>query len=173
MTAAGRGGYAVAHRPDSPNTDTPCSTATPTRERAIAAQLWVETGRVFTNGLGEAIKPNTDYHAWKALLKRAGVRDARLHDARHAAATVLLVLGVPERTVMGIMGWSSTNMAARYQHVSDPIRRSVAKLVAGLLGPLTSVSSAEVGRRLGIMACDCGFVWLYRSARQAVMVRVM
>jgi integrase len=95
--------------------------------------LWVETGRVFTNELGEAIKPNTDYHAWKALLKRAGVRDARLHDARHTAATVLLVLGVPERTVMGIMGWSSTNMAARYQHVSDPIRRSVAKLVDGLI----------------------------------------
>ncbi len=103
------------------------------RERAIAGSLWVETDRVFTNELGEAIKPNSDYHAWKALLKRAGVRDARLHDARHTAATVLLVLGVPERTVMGIMGWSSTGMAARYQHVSDPIRRSVAKLVDGLI----------------------------------------
>ncbi|HEY5979326.1 MAG TPA: site-specific integrase, partial [Microlunatus sp.] len=103
------------------------------RERSIAGSLWVETDRVFTNELGEAIKPNSDYHAWKALLKRAGVRDARLHDARHTAATVLLVLGVPERTVMGIMGWSSTGMAARYQHVSDPIRRSVAKLVDGLI----------------------------------------
>ena len=51
----------------------------------------------------------------------------------HTAATVLLVLGVPERTVMGIMGWSSTGMAACYQHVSDPIRRSVAKLVDGLI----------------------------------------
>ncbi|GAA3689330.1 site-specific integrase [Microlunatus aurantiacus] len=103
------------------------------RERAIAGSLWVETDRVFTNELGEAIKPNSDYHAWKALLQRAGVRDARLHDARHTAATVLLVLGVPERTVMGIMGWSSTGMAARYQHVSDPIRHSVAKLVDGLI----------------------------------------
>ncbi len=102
-------------------------------ERAVAGSLWVETDRVFTNELGEAIKPNTDYHAWKALLKRSGVRDARLHDARHTAATVLLVLGVPERTVMGIMGWSRTGVAARYQHVSDPIRRSVAKLVDGLI----------------------------------------
>ena len=34
---------------------------------------------------------------------------------------------------MGIMGWSSTGMAARYQHVSDPIRRSVAKLVDGVI----------------------------------------
>jgi integrase len=101
-------------------------------ERAVAGSLWIETG-VFTNELGQAIKPDTDYHAWKAPLKRAGVRDGRLHDARHTAATVLLLLGVPERTVMGIMGWSSTNMAARYQHVSDPIRRSVAKLVDGLI----------------------------------------
>jgi len=46
---------------------------------------------------------------------------------------VLLVLGVPERTVMGIMGWSSTSMAARYQHVTDPIRRDVARRLGGLL----------------------------------------
>jgi integrase len=45
----------------------------------------------------------------------------------------LPVLGVPERTVMGIMGWSSTAMAARYQHVTDPIRRIVADQVGGLL----------------------------------------
>ena len=34
---------------------------------------------------------------------------------------------------MGIMGWSSTTMAARYQHVTDPIRRTVAAQVGGLL----------------------------------------
>ena len=56
-----------------------------------------------------------------------------MHDARHTAATVLLVLGVPERTVMSVMGWSSTAMAARYQHVTDPIRRDVADRSGGLL----------------------------------------
>jgi integrase len=61
------------------------------------------------------------------------VRDARLHDARHTAATVLLILGIPERTVMGIMGWSSTSMAVRYQHLTDPIRRDVAARVGGLI----------------------------------------
>jgi integrase len=67
------------------------------------------------------------------MLKVAGVRDGRPHDARHTAATVLLVPGVPERTVMGIMGWSSTAMAARYQHVTNPIRHVVAAQVGGLL----------------------------------------
>lgn len=49
------------------------------------------------------------------------------------SATVLLLLGVPERTVMAIMGWSSTSMAARYQHVTDAIRRQVANRVDGLI----------------------------------------
>jgi integrase len=61
------------------------------------------------------------------------VPDRRLHDARHTAATVLLLLGVPERTVMGVMGWSNTAMAARYQHITAAIRRDVAERVGGLL----------------------------------------
>lgn len=103
------------------------------RWREAARQLWQNGDWVFTSAVGAPMNPSSDYHRWKALLKEAGVRDGRLHDARHTAATVLLVLGVPERTVMGIMGWSSTAMAARYQHVTDPIRRQVADQIGGLL----------------------------------------
>ena len=31
------------------------------------------------------------------------------------------------------MGWSSTSMASRYQHITDPIRRDVAARVGGRL----------------------------------------
>jgi integrase len=103
------------------------------RERTVACQLWSEGGWVFTTPTGHPINPNTDYHHWKQLLRDAGVEDRRLHDARHTAATVLLILGVPERAVMGIMGWSSTAMAARYQHVTDPIRADIARRVDGLI----------------------------------------
>jgi hypothetical protein len=34
---------------------------------------------------------------------------------------------------MSVMGWSSTAMAARYQHVTDPIRRDVAERIGDLL----------------------------------------
>lgn len=34
---------------------------------------------------------------------------------------------------MSIMGWSSSAMAARYQHMTDSIRHDVAKRVDGLL----------------------------------------
>ena len=34
---------------------------------------------------------------------------------------------------MGIMGWSSTSMAARYQHVTDQIRGGVAAKVGAVI----------------------------------------
>jgi len=102
-------------------------------ERANARQLWEDCGWVFASETGRPLNPNTDYHRWKALLSAAGVREARLHDARHTAATVLLLLGVPERAVMGIMGWSTTAMAARYQHITEAVRRDIASRVGGLL----------------------------------------
>ncbi|MFB7527210.1 hypothetical protein ACFC0C_02935 [Streptomyces sp. NPDC056178] len=43
------------------------------------------------------------------------------------------VIGVPERVVMQIMGWSSTAMAARYQHVTAGILADVAQRVGGLI----------------------------------------
>ncbi|MEO3765404.1 tyrosine-type recombinase/integrase [Streptomyces sp. B8F3] len=114
-----------------------------TEERTVARQLWVEKGYVFTTPTGEPLNPNTDYHHWKELLAEAGVRDARLHDARHAAATVLLLLGVHERVVMAIMGWSSSAMPKRYQHVTDPLLREAAHKVGGLLW--TKPDSAAIG----------------------------
>ncbi|MGW3007497.1 tyrosine-type recombinase/integrase [Streptomyces sp. NPDC001219] len=103
------------------------------RERVRAAQDWHETGFVFTSPTGQPLMPSTDYDVWKQLLTDAKVRDGRLHDARHTAATVLLILGVPERVVMQIMGWSSTAMAARYQHVTGGILADVAQRVGGLI----------------------------------------
>jgi integrase len=55
------------------------------------------------------------------LLSIAGIRDGRVHDARHTAATDLLLLGVHERTVMSVLGWSTTAMASRYaRNHADP-----------------------------------------------------
>ena len=82
-------------------------------QRTWACQLWQGGGWVFASALGKPLSLNSDYRDWKALLRAAGVPDGRLHDARRTAATVLLVLGVPERTVMSVMGWSSTAIAAR------------------------------------------------------------
>ena len=39
------------------------------RERVAARQLWQDGGWVFATEVGRPINPNTDYHAWKRLLK--------------------------------------------------------------------------------------------------------
>jgi hypothetical protein len=66
---------------------------------------------------------------------------ARHHPPEHA--TVLLLLGIPERTVMGLMGWSSTAMAARYQHIIEAIRRDVATSVGQLLWMLADQAAGD------------------------------
>ncbi|GAB2915537.1 tyrosine-type recombinase/integrase [Streptomyces mayteni] len=102
-------------------------------ERQAAGEQWTDEGWLFATSTGRGTSPRTDYDDWKDLLRAAKVRDGRLHDARHTAATVLLILGVPERAVMSVMGWSSSSMAARYQHMVDSVRSSVAAKVDGLI----------------------------------------
>jgi integrase len=120
------------------------------QERRTAAQLWHEGGWVFASPVGRPVNPNTDYHEWKKLLKDAGIRDGRLHDARHTAATALLILGVQERAAMDVMGWATTGMAARYQHVTDPVRAEIAERVGGLIwrtaAPRGEPAGSDTGR---------------------------
>jgi hypothetical protein len=49
-------------------------------ERARAGESWREEDWVFTNRLGGPVHPTVDYDGWKALLRAARVRTARLHD---------------------------------------------------------------------------------------------
>lgn len=98
-------------------------------ERTAAAELWREEGWLFTDELGRPLNHRTDHKHWKNLLRAAGVRDARLHDARHTAATVLLELGVPDRAAMQVMGWSNSALVQRYQHVTDHVLDQVASSV--------------------------------------------
>lgn len=102
-------------------------------EREHAGTAWEEGGWMFAQRNGRPISPEQDLREWKQLLVDAGVRTARLHDARHTAATVLLLLGIPERAVMEFMGWSNTAMAKRYQHVTAVLRNDIARQLNGFL----------------------------------------
>jgi integrase len=97
--------------------------------RLEAGDRWQDADWVFTSELGEPLQNISDYRRWKALIRDAGVRDARLHDARHTAATTLLLLGVSERAVIDIMGWSTAKMTLVYQHITDAVRKDVADKV--------------------------------------------
>jgi len=117
-----------------------------------AGSEWQDNGLVFTQPNGKPVDPRADNRAWKALLRDAGVRDARLYDARHTAATLLLLQGVDDRVVMEIFGHSQLSMTARYQHVMPEARegrsRADGKGAVGLTGhrngtfPTTAAPSA-------------------------------
>lgn len=102
-------------------------------EREFAGTEWHEGGWVFTQPTGRPIDPRADHDEWKALLADANVRDARLHDARHTAATMLLVLKVPLPAIMEVMGWGDAAVAKRYVHVPAEIVAGIATQVGDFL----------------------------------------
>ncbi|GGJ74603.1 tyrosine-type recombinase/integrase [Glutamicibacter ardleyensis] len=81
---------------------------------------------VFCKPNGQPTDHRADWQAWKDFLAAANVPDGRVHDGRHTAATTLLLLGVEQRVVMDILGWSQSSMLTRYQHVLDEMRDDVA-----------------------------------------------
>ena len=98
---------------------------------------------MFAQPNGRPIDPKADHQAWKDLLGAAGVREARLHDARHTAATMLQMLNVGTRAVMDMMGWSSSSMAARYQHVTNDLRHDIADSLGVLVWGATENPRSE------------------------------
>ena len=58
------------------------------KERLAAGSEWEDHGLVFARVNGRPIDKKVDWQAWKAILTKAEVRDVRLHDGRHTAATL-------------------------------------------------------------------------------------
>ena len=102
-------------------------------EQEYAEGIWQDLGFVFSQADGRPIGAPSDWAAWKALLARAGVRDARLHDARHTAATLLLQQGVPARVAMQLLGHSQISMTMHYTHVVDELAHAAAQSMAKAL----------------------------------------
>jgi integrase len=117
-------------------------------ERMRAGSLWQDNDLIFCSPTGRPIDAAADRREWKAILAEAGVRDSRGHNARHFAATMLLLKGVDRRVVMDVMGWASERMLKRYQHVIDEMRQEAAKrLGSALFGDDNATDHATVAER--------------------------
>ena len=103
------------------------------KQRMRLGTAWPQTDLVFTTGLGTPIGHRNDVRAWHRLLAKAGVGEHRLHDARHTAATLLLMAGVSPRMAMDLMGWSTPAMAQRYQHPVDALRADASQRVSAIV----------------------------------------
>jgi integrase len=68
-------------------------------------------------------KPATSLkRAWQSVREKAKV-NCRLHDLRHSFCTKLAEAGVPESTMLDIMGHMSQAMLRRYSHIRAQARR--------------------------------------------------
>ena len=103
-------------------------------ERLAAGPAWTDVGMVFATPLGKPVDPRNDYREWRQLLRDACVPPARLHDARHTAATLLLTQGVPARVVMEILGHSQISLTlGTYTHVVPELARDAANRMGDAL----------------------------------------
>lgn len=102
-------------------------------ERQAAGDQWEDWGLVFARPDGRPINPRRDWDEWKSLLKAARIRDARPHDARHTAATLLLEQGVDIRVVQEILGHASLAVTKRYTHLTDKLADDAAERMGSAL----------------------------------------
>jgi integrase len=94
---------------------------------------------------GSPIDPRDDSRAWHDVLRRAGVRDARLHDARHPAVDLLYAADVSASVISDIVGHSALTMSRAYRSRGDRgAHRAALEAMARLVTP-TGPSSLTVG----------------------------
>lgn len=86
--------------------------------------LWAEHDLVFATEFGQPIDLKADQKEWTALLKAAKVEHTKLHNARHTAATMVLVLGGTIEQVQEILGHTTEAMSREYVHVAEELKAS-------------------------------------------------
>ena len=71
--------------------------------------------------------PKVLSRAFARLVRDLGLPDLRFHDLRHDAAVTLTMAGVPQRTIMAILGHRDPRMTMRYQHLSPGHLRNASR----------------------------------------------
>ena len=89
-------------------------------ERLGAGPHWANSDLVFATSKGTPIERSDDWREWKSVLQDAGVRNGRLHDARHTAGTLLVEQGVHIRVVQEILGHTRVTTTEKYTHIASP-----------------------------------------------------
>lgn len=99
----------------------------------LAARVWVDPDLIFTTSIGTALEPRNVNREWDALCKRAGVR-VRLHDLRHAAASLAFAEGASIKEVQAMLRHTRYGTTADiYVNVVETVRKGTADRMDGVL----------------------------------------
>ncbi len=106
------------------------------RER-LAAESWSRPDLVFTTEIGTSLEPRNVSRRFQQLCSTAEIRQVRLHDLRHSAASFLLLQGIDLKTVQTML--RHTRMATTadlYLHVHPELQRDAGERLEQLLRPV-------------------------------------
>jgi integrase len=99
----------------------------------LAGNPWVIAGHKHGEHLVNLQKP------WRAIRKRAGLEDVRIHDLRHTFASVAAASGASLPIIGKLLGHAQSATTERYAHLAaDPVR---------LVGEQTGQRLAGAGKR--------------------------
>ncbi len=93
----------------------------------------------------DATRPVTSLKtAWETVKTAAGV-ECRLHDLRHSFCTKLAEAGVPESTMLDMMGHVSAAMLRRYSHIRAKARREAMTALESRVSSGVPTKSTTIG----------------------------
>ncbi len=100
----------------------------------LAAKVWVDPDLIFATSVGTAIEPRNVNRAWSALRDRVGVPGIRIHDLRHAAASLAFAAGASIKEVQAMLRHTRESTTSDlYVHVFESVRRGTADRMDGVL----------------------------------------
>lgn len=104
-----------------------------------AKELWMDTGFVFTNEVGDHLSPSTVYHQFKKIAASIDLPDARLHDLRHSFAVASLRAGDDIKTVQSNLGHHTAAFTLDvYGHVTEEMKRDSANRMEAFIQNVTN-----------------------------------
>jgi len=98
--------------------------------KKVRGESWQENDLVFPHIDGTFHPAILDYNAWKRCLRLCGIRQRRLHDARHTAATLMYSQGVGIEVISRALGHSSSAITSKlYVHNAlEPLKLAAGKM---------------------------------------------
>jgi integrase len=102
--------------------------------KRVCGDSWQENDLVFPHTDGTFHPAILDYNAWKRCLRLCGIKQRRLHDARHTAATLMYSQGVGIEVISRALGHSSSAITSKlYVHGAMEPQKAAAHLLGELI----------------------------------------
>ena len=96
-------------------------------DRLRYGECWQGSGFVFTDELGQHLKPQVVYRDFKKVVERIGIPNARFHDLRHSYAVAAIKSGDDIKTVQENLGHATAAFTLDvYGHVTDKMKQESA-----------------------------------------------